>query len=335
MKVGKQSWKFENKIFIQETATSVGPLEAAGPLGNYFDVRYDEPYLGQKTWEQAEMQLLRGTLQTLFNKTGLHEKDIDLAFCGDLINQLLPTNYVFREFNFPLLGLYSACATGMQSLLLSSLLVDSFQADLVIAGACSHNMTTERQFRNPTEYGGPKPDTSQYTVTGAACALVSRNPSPVRIESATAGVIVDAAQRNPNDMGIAMAPAAANTLLRHFEDLDIGPDYYDMIVTGDLAKCGTPVFISIMKQNGYEIENIHLDCGSIIFSEKQKVFAGGSGAGCCPTVAFSYIHELLKKKNVNKVLLLATGALLSPIIIQQKETIPCICHAVALSAAGG
>lgn len=333
MKIGRQSWKFENGAYIQETATSVGPLEAEGPLGNYFDVRYEEPYLGQKTWEQAEIHLLRGTLQTLFNKSGLHEHDICLAFCGDLVNQIIPSHYAFREFDIPFFGVYSACATSMESLMLSSILVNSFQANKVLAGACSHSMTVERQFRNPTEYGGPKPETSQNTVTGAGIALVSRDPSGVRIESATAGIIVDAGQKNPNDMGSAMAPAAAHTILRHFEDLNIGPDYYDMILTGDLAKCGTPVLISILRQKGYEIENIHSDCGSLIYSEKQDVFSGGSGAGCCPSVTFSYIVDLLKQKKLKRVLVVATGALLNPIIMQQKETMPCIGHAVALTSA--
>lgn len=332
MKVGKQSWKFDNNVYIQETATSVGPLEAEGPLGRFFDLRYQEPYLGQRTWEKAEIQLLRGTLQTLFNKTGLHERDICLALCGDLINQLVPSNYTFREFNIPFFGLYSACATGMQSLLMGSIFVDSFQANQVIVGACSHNMTVERQFRNPTEYGGPKSDTAQFTVTGAGCALLNRTPSLVRVESATAGLIVDAAQKNPNDMGSAMAPAAAHTLIQHLQDLDIEPDYYDMIVTGDLAKCGTPVLVSILRQNGYEIENIHSDCGTLIYSDRQPVFSGGSGAGCSTAVTYSYLYDLLKHKKVKRILVIATGALLNPLIMQQKETIPCIAHAVALSA---
>ncbi|MCL1951016.1 MAG: stage V sporulation protein AD [Turicibacter sp.] len=330
MKIGKQSWRFENKVYIQETATSVGPLEAKGPLGKFFDVRYDEPYMGQKTWEQAEIQLIRGTLQTLFNKSGLHEKDICLALCGDLVNQLVPSHYAFREFNLPFLGMYGACATGIQSLLLSAVLVDSFQANHVIAGASSHTMTVERQFRNPVEYGGPKPETAQNTIMGAGLALVSRKPSPVRIESATAGIIVDAGQKNPNDMGSAMAPAAAQSLMQHLDDLGLNEDYYDMIVTGDLAKCGTPVFINILKQKGIEVEDIHSDCGNLIYSDKQKVFSGGSGAGCCPVVTFGYLCDLLKHQKVKRVLVLATGALLNPLIMQQKESIPCIAHAVAL-----
>ena len=333
MKVGKQSWKFENHIFIQETAAVVGPLEAAGPLGNFYDLRFDDDYMGQKTWEQAEIHLIRSGVQTLFNKSGLHEKDISAAFCGDLINQIVPTHYAFREFNIPFFGLYSACATGMEALLLASVLVNSFQADRAIAGACSHNKSAERQYRNPTEYGGPKPNTSQNTVSAAGFAIVGREPAAIKIEAATSGIIVDAGQKDPTDMGSAMAPAAAHTIAAHFEDLGLVPDDYDMILTGDLAKCGTPILLSILNDKGYRIESIHSDCGNLIYSEKQAVFSGGSGAGCCPAVTFSYICELLREKKLNRVLVVATGALLNPIIVQQKETIPCIAHAVSLSSA--
>lgn len=330
MRIGKQSWKFENSVYLQETATAVGPLEAEGPLHEYFDVKYTEPYCGQKSWEQAESQLMRSAIQTVFNKSNLDENEIDVAFAGDLINQIVPTHYVFREFNIPFFGIYGACSTSMESLLLSSIFVNTDSAKIALAATSSHNSTAERQFRNPTEYGGPKPDTAQCTVTGAGVAIVSHHKSPIRIESGTVGMIVDAAQSNPNDMGSAMAPAAAQTIKQHFDDLGLQPNYYDLILTGDLARCGSPILIDILKEEGYDISAIHNDCGKLIYSVDQPVFAGGSGCGCCATVTYGYIKDLLLHKKFKRVLVVATGALLNTIILQQKETIPCIAHAVSL-----
>jgi len=329
MKVGSQSWKFSNEVYLQETATTVGPLEAKGPISQYFDHKYNDPYCGQKSWEQAESQLMRKAIQTAFSKSDLKEKDISVAFAGDLINQIVPTHYVFREFNIPFFGVYGACSTSMESLLLASVFVNSDHAKIAMAATSSHNMTVERQFRNPTEYGGPKPDTAQNTVTGAGVALVGHKPSQIKIESATAGIIVDAAQNNPNDMGSAMAPAAAQTIKQHFEDLQIDQNYYDLILTGDLANCGSPILIDILKNEGYDLSQNHNDCGKIIYAKDQSVFAGGSGCACCAVVTYGYITELLKTKKINKVLVVATGALLSPLILKQKETIPCIAHAVS------
>ena len=332
MKVGRQSWRFNNGVYLQETATAVGPLESEGPLSKYFDIKFEDSYCEQKSWEQAEANLMRSAILNIFTKTNLREKDISIAFAGDLINQLVPTHYTFREFDIPFFGVYGACSTSMESLLLSSVFVNSNHASLALAASSSHNMSVERQFRNPTEYGGPKPVTAQFTVTGAGVALVGQKPSKIKIEAATGGVILDAEQRNPNDMGSAMAPAAASTIKQHFEDLQITPDYYDLIITGDLANCGSPILIDILNQEGYDISEIHNDCGKIIYSKEQPVFSGGSGAGCCAVVTYGYIKELLETKRLKKVLVVATGALLSPLIIQQKETIPCIAHAVAFSA---
>lgn len=332
MRVGKESWKFENSVYLQETGTAVGPLEFQGPLQEYFDVKYNEPYCGQKSWEQAESQLMRSAVQTVLNKCNLKDEDITVSFAGDLVNQIVPTHYVFREFNIPFFGIYGACSTSMESLLLSSIFVDSDSAKVALAATSSHNSTAERQYRNPTEYGGPKPETAQYTVTGSGAAIVSHKKSPIRIESGTVGMIVDAAQNNANDMGSAMAPAAAQTIKQHLDDFGLQPNYYDLILTGDLAHCGSPILIDILKSDGYDISANHNDCGKLIFSPDQPVFAGGSGCGCCAVVTYGYIKKLLLEKKLKRVLVVATGALLNPIILQQKETIPCIAHAVALVA---
>lgn len=332
MKVGNQSWKFNNDVFLLETATAVGPVESKGPLKEYFDVLYDEPYCGQKSWEQAESQLMRSAMKQAIHKASINESDITVSFAGDLVNQIVPTHYTFRETNIPFFGIYGACSTSMESLLLSSIFVDSDNANIALAATSSHNSSAERQYRNPTEYGGPKPETAQYTVTGSGVALVSHKKTNIRIESGTVGIIVDAAQKNVNDMGTAMAPAAAQTIKQHFQDLELEPSYYDLILTGDLATCGSPILVDILKTEGYDISEQHNDCGKLIFSKDQAVFSGGSGCGCCAVVTYGYIKKLLEEKKIKRVLVVATGALLNPLIVQQKETIPCIAHAVALCA---
>ena len=332
MKVGSQSWKFNNSVFLLETGTAVGPLESQGPLKDDFDVLYDDPYCGQKSWEQAESQLMRSAIHQALTKAQLKENDVTVAFAGDLVNQIVPTHYAFREMDIPFFGVYGACSTSMESLLLSSIFVDSDNAKIALAATSSHNSSAERQYRNPTEYGGPKPDTAQYTITGSGVALVSHKRTKIRIESGTAGFIVDAAQKNPNDMGSAMAPAAAQTIKQHFKDLGVEPSYYELILTGDLARCGSPILIDILKQEGYDISQQHNDCGKLIYSEDQSVFSGGSGCGCCAVVTYGHIKKLLEEKKLKRVLVVATGALLNPLIVQQKETIPCIAHAVALCA---
>lgn len=330
MRKGKNSWAFEH-VYLQETGTAVGVFESEGPLATYFDVCYDDQYCGQDSWEKAESQLMKTAIDTALKKADYSIADVDVAFAGDLINQIIPSHYTFRNYDVPFFGIYGACSTSMESLVLSAILVDSHNADCVLAATSSHNSTAERQFRNPTEYGGPKNETSQFTVTGSGAALITNAKSKIKIESATAGVIVDALQKNPADMGTAMAPAAAQTIRQHFKDLNITPDYYDLILTGDLAHIGSPILIDILKEDGIDISSLHNDCGKLIFDEKQPVFAGGSGCGCCAVVTYGYIKELLLSKKLKRILVIATGALLNTMILQQRETIPCIAHAVALS----
>ncbi|HAX74023.1 MAG TPA: stage V sporulation protein AD [Firmicutes bacterium] len=332
MKIGKHSWKFMNGVYIKDCATVVGPTESEGPLQDYYDVKFEDSYCGESSWEKAESKLMKTAVETVFKKTGLAEKDISVAFAGDLVNQIVPSHYVFRDFDIPFFGVYGACSTSMESLLLASIFVDSKNADIALAATSSHNSSVERQFRNPTEYAGPKSETSQFTVTGSGVALVSQEKSSIKVEAATAGIIVDAAQKNPSDMGTAMAPAAANTIKQHFEDLGVDESYYDLILTGDLAHCGSPILIDILKTEGLNIEKKHNDCGKLIYSSNQPVFAGGSGCGCCAVVTYGYILNQLREKKLKRVLVVATGALLSPLIMQQKETIPCIAHAIALCA---
>ncbi|QVK16996.1 stage V sporulation protein AD [Mycoplasmatota bacterium] len=320
---------FNDTVYLKGTGTSVGPLEKEGPLGEYFDRDYKDNYCGEKNWENAEERLLSDAITIAIVSSGLDNENIDLAIAGDLINQNVISNYVMRDFDIPFLGMYGACSTSMQTLLTASLLINSKEFTNIVAAACSHNSTAERQFRYPTEYGGQKPKSMTYTVTGAGAAIVTNKKSSIKISSVTIGRVIDANQNDPNDMGCAMAPAASDTIIRHLKELNISPDYYDMIVTGDLSKVGSRVLLDIMREEGYNIDKLHEDCGKLIFTDKQPVFSGGSGCACCAVVTYGYIKNLLEINKIKRVLVVATGALLNPVMMLQKETIPSIAHAVA------
>ena len=330
MKLGRSSYRFSN-VFLESFATVVGEMEGNGPLGKYFDSAHSDPYFGLKSWEQAETRMTEVAIEKTIDKLKLKATDIDIAFGGDLVNQLVPSNYAMRSFDIPFIGVYSACASIIEATALASTFVDHGLAERTIAFASSHNNMAEKQFRMPVEYGGPKGNTAQYTATGTGVGILSNKSAPIKIESATIGMVIDAMQKNPCDMGSAMAPAAAHTISRHFKELDLKPDYYDLIVTGDLATIGSPILVDLLKEEGFDITNRHQDCGTLLYNEDQQpTFAGGSGAGCVSIVMFGYLVELLKTKQVNRVLVVGTGALLNPLIVAQKETIPCIAHAVAL-----
>lgn len=334
MKLGRSSYKFEN-VYLETSATIVGEMEANGPLEQYFDITETDPYFGKKSWEQAEMYMTELAIKKAFEKIDITDIDVDIAFGGDLVNQLVPTHYAMRNFDIPFVGVYSACASGIESLVVASTFLDHGLATRAMAFSSSHNNMAEKQFRMPVEYGGPKGGTAQYTATGSGVGILSNIPTDIKIESATLGMVIDAMQDDPADMGSAMAPAAAHTISRHFKELNLNSNYYDLILTGDLASVGSPILIDLLKREGYDIENRHNDCGNMLYHEQQPTFAGGSGAGCVSIVTFSYIVEMLRKKQLNKVLIVGTGALLNSIIVAQKETIPCIAHAVALSSHDG
>ncbi|MCL1989851.1 MAG: stage V sporulation protein AD [Defluviitaleaceae bacterium] len=331
MKLGRSSYQFEH-VYVETSATVVGEMEATGPLGHYFDVKGFDPYFGKKSWEQAEMRMTEQAIEKIFEKAGISDTDLDVAFGGDLVNQLVPTHYAMRMFDVPFVGVYSACATAIESLILASTFLENNMANRALTVTSSHTNMAEKQFRMPVEYGGPKGDTSQYTATGSGAGLLSRTPSTIKIEAATLGIIIDAMQKNPADMGSAMAPAASHTISRHLRELGRPADYYDLIVTGDLASIGSPILVDLLKQEGYDIKSRHKDCGNLLYDVHQPTFAGGSGAGCVSIVTLGYIVEMLRTKQLNKVLIVGTGALLNSAIVTQKETIPCIAHAVALSS---
>lgn len=269
------------------------------------------------------------------SKANLQKSDIDLLLAGDLLNQNVTANYVARELKIPFLCLFGACSTSMESVAIASALIDGGFANRALAATSSHNATAERQFRNPTEYGGQKPDTATSTVTGSGAVVISQEPSQIQITSATVGRVMDLGITDPFDMGSAMAPAAADTIKQHLEDLGRTVDDYDLILTGDLSGIGSPILKDLLKEDGIQLGRKHDDCGLIIYTPDQNVFAGGSGCACSAVVTFSHIFQEMKAGNLQRVLVVATGALLSPMMVQQKETIPTIAHGVVFERAGG
>jgi stage V sporulation protein AD len=333
--VGNQTWKFQSNIFLSSTGTAVGPLEAQGPLGSTFDFKFDELHCGQDNWELAERHLMEKAIEVCLKKGERTSKDIQFFLAGDLLNQIVTANYVAKKTQIPFLGMFGACSTSMETLALASVLIDGGFATHVLTAVSSHNATAERQFRYPTEYGGQKPDTAQFTITGAGASLVSNEVSPVRITHATIGKVLDYGITDPYDMGSAMAPAAADTIANHFKDTGYSPNDYDLIVTGDLASVGSPILKQLLQEENYDISSNHQDCGLMIYRPDQPVFAGGSGCGCSAVVTYGHLVTELKKGNLKKILVVATGALMNPVMIQQKESIPTIAHGVVLESAGG
>lgn len=330
---GKQSWVFQNDLYINATGTAVGPKEKDGPLKETFDVTYDDLHCGEKNWELAERKLMNTAIDTCIQKLNYTYDDVDLFLAGDLLNQNVTANFVARQNQIPFLCMFGACSTSMETLALGSALVDGGFANRIIAATSSHNATAERQFRYPTEYGGQKPDTATATVTGSGAALVSKEKGKVKITSATIGRVADYGIKDPFDMGSAMAPAAAQTISQHFKDLGREPSDYDLIVTGDLSGVGSPILKDLLKEEGYNVFSTHNDCGLMIYRPDQNVFAGGSGCACSAVVTYGHLIEQIEKGELKRVFVVATGALLSPTMTQQKETIPTIAHGVVLESA--
>lgn len=334
MKVGKQSLEFEKRPKILNTASIVGPKESEGPLSIYFDKKFDDALYDQNTFEKAESKMITDTVDTLLSKIPTDNSTIDYIFAGDLLNQCIATGYAVRELNMPFFGLYGACSTFVESMILASSFVNAGYGKKIINTASSHFCSSERQFRMPLEQGTQRSPSQQWTVTGCGAALITENTDshkcPV-VTYATVGKIVDMGIKDIANMGAAMAPAAFDTIMTHLEDTKRRPDYYDLILTGDLGTLGSKILIDLLKNKGIDISTNHNDCGKLIFDiETQDMHAGGSGCGCCATVFSGYIYELLKTKKINKVLVVATGALMSPVSLGQGESIPSIAHAIAI-----
>ena len=275
--------------------------------------------------------MVQTATEKAIQKSGKKPEDIDFMIGGDLINQLVPSSFAAREVGIPFLGIYGACSTMAEGLCISSMLVDGGFANLSVSGASSHYCTAERQFRFPLELGNQKPMTAQWTVTGAGSALIMPNGEGPKVKYVTVGKVIDEGIDDANNMGAAMAPAAVDTIYSYFNDTKDDPNSFDLIATGDLGKLGKQITEDFLKQRGIDISKVYTDCGLEIFDLKeQDVHCGGSGCGCSATVFTGYIYDKLIKKEFNKVMLVSTGALLSPTSTLQKQTIPCIAHAVVI-----
>lgn len=322
--------KFDN-VYINETGTITGPYEKNGPLQSYFDKSYNDFYFGLKTWEQAESKLIEDSVDLLLNKIGRTRFDIDLHISGDLMNQLTSSNYAASKLGIPYLGVYNACATSVEGLILGSAFVDKKIVKNCICSVSSHNNAAEKQFRYPVEYGGPKRKTTTFTTTGGASAYLSSDKKGIRIESGTIGTVIDMGIKDVYNMGAVMAPAAAQTIYNHLSETKREIDYYDLVLTGDLGIYGKKILKEFM-QTEYNIKlNNYDDTACMIFDlDNQPVYAGASGPACAPLVTYGYIFSKMKKKEIRRVLLVATGALMSPTMVNEKMTIPSIAHAISL-----
>ncbi|HHW68984.1 MAG TPA: stage V sporulation protein AD [Tenericutes bacterium] len=322
-----------NNVYINATGTVSGPFENNGPIGKYFDKSYQDMYFKTTSWEKAETRSIIDSVDILLNKITKTKKDIDLFIAGDLLNQLVASNYAASSLGIPFLGVYNACATSVEGLIIGSNMIESNQIKNCIVSTSSHNNSSEKQFRYPVEYGGPKKKTATFTVTGAGSAYLSYNKEGVKIESATVGKVVDLGVKDVNNMGAVMAPAAAWVINKHLNDTKRKIDYYDLVLTGDLGIYGREILKDYMKtEYGITLKNYE-DCGLIIFDRNtQPVYAGASGAGCVPLVTYGYIFNKLKKKELSRVLVVATGALFSQTVVNEKSTLPGIAHAISLEA---
>ncbi|MGN0551356.1 MAG: stage V sporulation protein AD [Acutalibacteraceae bacterium] len=340
-RIGKYTIKTDNSPIIAGWASVAGKQEAQGPLRNSFDRLFYDELWDEDSFEKAEAKIQREALSIALGKAHLKPENIDVIFAGDLLNQCISSCFGLKDFNIPFLGQYGACSTMAQALLLSAVFADSGCAGYAAAVTSSHFCSAERQFRFPLEYGGQRTPTAQHTVTGGGCAIVTCNNSTdiangkaqqnsssiPRINAASIGKIVDLGINDANNMGAAMAPAAAEIIKNHMLDMNTSPKDYDLIITGDLGEVGSKLLCELLQKDNIDIKSRHNDCGLMIYNrENQDVHAGGSGCGCAASVLCSYILNNMQQQNAHNILFLATGALMSPTSSQQGETIPGIAH---------
>lgn len=324
------TFKFKD-VYINETSTITGPYESEGPLGKYFDLCHKDLYFGEKNWEQAEVKLIDEAIHTLVKKSKINIDDVDLLIGGDLLNQIVASNYVMEKFKNSFVGIYAACSTSTLGLILGASLIDGGFINKAITFTSSHNNAAEKQYRYPVEYGGPKHESTTFTSTGSAAALLSKESASIKIESGTIGRVIDSGVGDVSNMGAVMAIAAADTIFNHLKDTGRSIDYYDLILTGDLGIYGKEILKEYMlTQYNIDLKNYN-DTGVMLYDLKsQPVYAGASGPACAPLVTYSLVFDEMRKGKYKKVLLAATGALMSPTMANHKLTIPSISHAVSL-----
>ncbi len=331
-KLGKQTVTFGMPPIIAAHAAVVGAKEGQGPLKDDFDMIVSDDKMGQESWDLAEGAFQKTAVEMVLKKANLTANEIDYILSGDLQNQCVATHYGLRETNIPFLGLYGACSTMAESLSIGSMLIGGGYAQKTVCLTSSHFCSAEKQFRTPLEYGGQRTPTAQWTVTGSGAVVLKSEGSGMKITHVTTGKIVDGGVTDINNMGAAMAPAAIDTLTAHFKDTGFKPTDYDLILTGDLGVVGSEILCDLIKKEGYNIDDVHNDCGKMMFYIKeQDVHAGGSGCGCCATVLCGHILKEMEREKYKRILVMATGALMNPQTVNQGESIPAIAHAVAIS----
>ncbi len=331
-KIGQQSILLEKCVALLSVATVSGPKESAGPLSSYFDRHYTGIFGQEKSFEKAELHMLEEACYLALGKAGLSPEDMDYFIGGDLLNQVITSNFCARSLALPYLGIYGACSTLVQGLALGAMLIQGGFAQHILVGTSSHNCAAERQYRYPTEYGFQRPGYAQWTATGAGAVVLGppgKDGGPLA-EAITIGKVVDAGLKDPFALGMAMAPAAADTIYRHFLDLGRQPADYQLILSGDLGGVGKKLNEDLLAARGFDIAPLYSDCGVLLYYPHQKVNAGGSGCACVALTFLSYFYPKMLAKELRRVLLVATGALHSPTSYMQKENIPAVAHALSL-----
>ncbi|MFW6380989.1 MAG: stage V sporulation protein AD [Bacillota bacterium] len=334
-KLQGQTVNFHNPPQIVSHGSVVGPEEGKGPLGRCFDLVCQDPKCGQESWEKGERRMVEQAIELVLGKAGFSINELNLIIGGDLLDQIVISNLVARNYDLPFLGLYGACSTMIEALALGSICLDGGFADNILAFTSSHYQTAERQFRTPLEYGAQYPPSKQWTVTGAGAYILATAGGQVWITHATLGKVIDLGQTDSNDMGSAMAPAAADTIIQHFLDLNRGPRDYDLIITGDLGDVGKNMLNRLLAEHEIKPGNKLKDCGGMILDDSKRYGAGGSGCASVAVVLGSYVLPEIVKGHWHRVLVLGNGALMSPISLQQQETIPAIAHALVLEKIPG
>ena len=334
-RIGRATLQMDHPPCVQAWAAVGGKKEQQGPLGYAFDRTFSDTLCGQKSWEQAEIYMQRTALALASNKCTLPIAELDMLLAGDLLAQCIVSGYAAREAKVPYIGLYGACSTMAESLAVGACMIDGGFARRVGAAASSHFCTAERQYRFPLAYGGQRPPTAQWTATAAgACILTDEPQKPVHITKVCFGKVCDLGIKDANNMGAAMAPAAHDTIQTLLQDTGTKPQDYDGIFTGDLGKVGSRLFCALFERDGIDIKKVHEDCGKLLFDDKQGVQAGASGCGCAASVLCTQLLPQLERGAMHRIILAATGALMSPTSVQQGESIPGICHAVVLESGG-
>jgi stage V sporulation protein AD len=328
----KRSYNFTNKPVIIGSNSIAGPKESGGSVGEFINIKLSDDMFGEETFEKAETKMLYTAIKQSIYNAQIKESDIDVIIAGDLLNQIISATFASRKFDSGYLGVYSACSSFTESLILGSALIDGGHVNNVVCATSSHFSSAERQYRYPLELGCTRPPQSQWTVTGAGASVLSNYGLGPKIIGATIGRVIDFGVIDVNNMGSAMAPAACDTLITHFKDNNTGPNDYDLIVTGDLGALGSRILKDLTWEKGYDIEKQHVDCGEMIYNIKEDEYQGGSGAGCSSILFNSYFYKRLREKKFRKILFMATGALLSGVSAQQGESIPGIAHAVVLES---